>query len=57
MVTMNKAAEEKHRVEVKQRVAKKEREQMGVEYKPKWFIQEDTLLRRVYIGDSTVNIG
>lgn len=37
----DKAAEEKHRVEVKQRVAKKEREQMGVEYKPKWFIQEE----------------
>ncbi|CAI4054676.1 oxysterol-binding protein related protein SWH1 SKDI_01G0900 [Saccharomyces kudriavzevii IFO 1802] len=37
----DKAAEEKHRVEVKQRAAKKEREQRGEEYKPKWFIQEE----------------
>lgn len=31
------AKSEKDRVEVKQRAAKKEREQRGVEYKPRWF--------------------
>ena len=37
----DKAAEEKHRVEVKQRTAKKEREQRGEEYRPRWFVQEE----------------
>ncbi|CAI5017958.1 CPS_HP_G0090410.mRNA.1.CDS.1 [Saccharomyces cerevisiae] len=37
----DKAAAEKHRVEVKQRAAKKEREQKGEEYRPKWFVQEE----------------
>ncbi|CAI5005075.1 CPS_HP_G0126210.mRNA.1.CDS.1 [Saccharomyces cerevisiae] len=37
----DKAAAEKHRVEVKQRAAKKEREKKGEEYRPKWFVQEE----------------
>ncbi|CAI6380497.1 ASN_HP2_G0000700.mRNA.1.CDS.1 [Saccharomyces cerevisiae] len=37
----DKAAAEKHRIEVKQRAAKKEREQKGEEYRPKWFVQEE----------------
>ncbi|CAI4246731.1 CCT_1a_G0000810.mRNA.1.CDS.1 [Saccharomyces cerevisiae] len=37
----DKAAAEKHRVEVKQRAAKKDREQKGEEYRPKWFVQEE----------------
>ena len=31
------ASEEKHRVEEKQRAARRTREEQGIEYKPKWF--------------------
>ena len=34
------AAEEKHRLEVKQRAVRKEREEAGIKYEPKWFTQE-----------------
>jgi hypothetical protein len=32
------AAEEKHRLEEKQRAVRKQREEMGIEYKPRFFI-------------------
>ncbi|EDO17409.1 hypothetical protein Kpol_1037p5 [Vanderwaltozyma polyspora DSM 70294] len=34
------AADEKHRLEVKQRAARKERDEENIEYIPKWFVQE-----------------
>ncbi|KAI5963642.1 uncharacterized protein KGF55_002522 [Candida pseudojiufengensis] len=36
----DKAADEKHRVEVKQRQARKQREETGQTYKPNWFIKK-----------------
>lgn len=36
----DKASDEKHRVEEKQRAAKKAREAKGISYKPNWFIKK-----------------
>lgn len=36
---IDKAAEEKHRLEEKQRAVRKQREKLGLEYKPKYFNQ------------------
>ena len=35
----DEATEEKHSLEEKQRVVRKQREEMGIEYKPKFFTQ------------------
>lgn len=37
----DEAADEKHRVEVKQRVARKEREEANEEYEPNWFVKKE----------------
>ena len=53
----DRAADEKHRVEVKQRQARKRREETKEKYVPNWFIKRSIQLLEICFGNVMVPIG